>query len=90
MNDQSRSDDRKVLEGLPAFAPEFNEVEIGRLTEAEYETANLRHELFLEREREEMETLEQELDEELSQLFSLTQADGVDHDQPDPPGWPGL
>lgn len=90
MDDQTRSNNRQLLESEFDFEPDFDEIEIGRLTEAEYEAANLRHELFLVREREEMETLEREFDEELSQLFSMTRADDVGRNQPDPPGWPGL
>ena len=90
MDDQTRFDNRKVIKSDSDFEPEFDEIEIGRLTEAEYETANLRHELFLVREREEMEILEREFEQELSQLFSLTGADEVGREQPDPPGWPGL
>lgn len=90
MDDQTRSDNRKVIESSSGFEPEFDEIEIGRLTEAEYEAANLRHELFLAREREETEILEREFEQELSQLFSLTKADEVGREQPDPPGWPGL
>lgn len=90
MDDQTRFDNRKVIESDSDFEPEFDEIEIGRLTEAEYEAANLRHELFLVREREEMEILEREFEQELSQLFSLTRADEVGREQPDPPGWPGL
>ncbi len=90
MDDQTRSDNRQLLENEFDFEPDFDEIEIGRLTEAEYEAANLRHELFLVREHEELEVLEREFDEELSQLFSLTKADEVGRNQPDPPGWPGL
>lgn len=90
MDDQTRFDNRKVIESDSDFEPEFDEIEIGRLTEAEYEAANLRHELFLVREREETEILEREFEQELSQLFSLTKADEVGREQPDPPGWPGL
>ena len=90
MDDQTRSDNRKVLESESDFESDFDEIEIGRLTEVEYEAANLRHELFLVREREEMEILEREFEQELSQLFSLTRADEVGREQPDPPGWPGL
>jgi hypothetical protein len=90
MDDQTRFDNRKVIESDSDFEPEFDEIEIGRLTEAEYEAANLRHELFLVREREETEILEHEFEHELSQLFSLTKTDEVGREQPDPPGWPGL
>ncbi len=90
MDDQTRFDNRKVIEDPSDFDPEFDEIEIGRLTESEYEAANLRHELFLVREREEAEILEREFEQELSQLFSLTTADEVGREQPDPPGWPGL
>lgn len=90
MDDQTRSDNHQLLEGESDFEPDFEEIEIGRLTEAEYEVANLRHELFLAHEREELEVLEREFDEELSQLFSMTKADDVGRNQPDPPGWPGL
>ncbi len=90
MDDQTRSDNQQLLENQFDFEPDFDEIEIGRLTEAEYEAANLRHELFLVRELEEMEVLEREFDEELSQLFSMTKADDVGRNQPDPPGWPGL
>ena len=90
MNDQTRSDNHQLLEGESDFEPDFDEIEIGRLTEAEYEAANLRHELFLVREREEMDILEREFEQELSQLFSLTKADEVDRNQPDPSGWAGL
>jgi hypothetical protein len=89
MDDQTSFDNRKVIESDSDFEPEFDEIEIGRLTEAEYEAANLRHELFLVREREETEILEREFEQELSQLFSLTKADEVGREQPDPPGWPG-
>jgi hypothetical protein len=51
------------------FEAEFDEIEIGRLTEAEYELANLRHEMFLEKERAERETLDREFEEELEQLL---------------------
>jgi hypothetical protein len=71
-------------------APEYTEAEIGILTDEEYEAARLRHERFLLHEQEEMETLEQEFDEELNQLFSLTHEDEIENDQTDPPGWPGL
>jgi hypothetical protein len=37
-----------------------------------------------------MEILEREFEQELSQLFSMTRADEVGRNQPDPPGWPGL
>jgi hypothetical protein len=90
MDDQTRSDNHKLLESELDFESDFDEIEIGRLTEAEYEAANLRHELFLVREREELEVLEREFDEELSQLFGMTRADEVGREQPDPPGWPGL
>ena len=90
MDDRTRPDNRQLLEGESDFEPDFNEIEIGRLTEAEYEVANLRHELFLVREHEEMEILEREFEQELSQLFSMTRADEVGRNQPDPPGWPGL
>lgn len=90
MDDQTRSENRKLLEPESNFEPDFDEIEIGRLNDEEYEAANLRHELFLVREREEMEALEREFDEELSQLFSLIKADEVGPNQPDPPGWPGL
>lgn len=90
MNDRRESYDQSALAKLPDFAPEFSEIEIGCLTDDEYELASLRHELMLVREREEMEQLERELDEELSHLFSLTIFDGTDHKQPDPPGWPGV
>lgn len=73
-----------------AFAGEFTEAEIGALTEDEFEAAQLRHERFLIREQEEMDTLEQEFDEDLTQLFSLTHDDEMKQEQPDPPGWPGL
>jgi hypothetical protein len=90
MDDQTRSDNRKLLESESDFEPDFDEIEIGRLTEEEYEAANLRHELFLVREHEEMDVLEREFEQELSQLFSLIRADEVGREQPDPPGWPGL
>ncbi len=90
MDDQTRFDNHKVIESDSDFEPEFDEIEIGRLTEAEYEAANLRHELFLVREREETEILEREFEQELSQLFSLTKTDEVGREQPDPLGWPGL
>ena len=90
MDDQTRSDSRKILGNESDFEPDFDEIEIGRLTESEYEAATLRHELFLVREREEMEILEREFEQELSQMFSLTRADEVGREQPDPPGWPGL
>lgn len=69
---------------------EFTEDEIGTLTEEEFEAAQLRHEMFLIREQKEVETLEQEFEEELNQLMSLTHDDETENEQPDPPGWPGL
>jgi hypothetical protein len=86
MNQQVMSDGRTMIEDISDFEPEFNEIEIGRLTEAEYEAANLRHELFLVRERQEMEIFERELDEELSQLFRLSGADEVGREQPNSSG----
>lgn len=90
MSDQAKPDSLKTAEDISDFGPEFDEIEIGRLSETEYEADNLRHELFLACEREEIEVLEREFEEELSQLFSLSHLDEVVRKQPDPPGWLGL
>lgn len=90
MNDQARLDSRKTADDISDFGPEFDEIEIGRLSEVEYEAANLCHELFLACEREEIEVLEREFEEELSQLFSLSHLDEVGRKQPDPSGRPEL
>lgn len=66
---KEKSTDQEAMHQLSGFEAEFSEIEIGRLTEAEYELANLRHEMFLEKERAERERLEREFEEELEQLL---------------------
>ena len=70
--------------------PEYSEVEIGRLTEAEYELANLENELFLEQERADREPLDREFEQELDRLIKTIRADEDKASADDPPGWPGL
>lgn len=72
------------------YEADFTEVEIGRLTEAEYELANLRHEQFLERERAERERLDREFEEELESLWKTIGADGKDAPPNGPLGWPAF
>jgi hypothetical protein len=74
MNNKTRTNGRQTAEQDPEFEPEFTEIEIGRLTDAEYETANLRHEMFLEKERAEREALDREFEEVLEQLFKTIRA----------------
>lgn len=66
---KEKNPDQEAMNQLSGFEAEFNEIEIGRLTEAEYELANLRHEIFLEKERAEREMLNREFEEELEQLL---------------------
>lgn len=87
----------KAIESVPealdersGFKTDFNDIEIGRLTQAEYEFANLQHELFLEKERAERETLDREFEEELGQLLKTIRAVDTDTNTIDPSGWPGL
>lgn len=79
-----------TLDQWPEIEADFSEIEIGRLTEAEYELANLRHELFLERERAERETLDREFEEELDQLLKTIRPGDAETASSDPPDWPGL
>jgi hypothetical protein len=66
---------------------EYTEIEIGRMTDGEYELADQRFQAFLEREQEERGRLEREFADELDQLFAML---GKNRDAPnaDPPGWP--
>jgi hypothetical protein len=66
---KEKNPDREAVDQLSGFEADFNEIEIGRLTEAEYELANLRHEMFLEKERAEREMLDREFEAELEQLL---------------------
>jgi hypothetical protein len=66
---KEKNPDQEAMDQLTSFEAEFDEIEIGRLTEAEYELANLRHEMFLEKERAEQEMLDREFEEELEQLL---------------------
>lgn len=84
------NDAQEALDQRANFEADFSEVEIGRLTQAEYEFANLRHELFLEKERADREMLDQEFDEELGQLLMTISAGDAKTATSDPPGWPGL
>jgi len=68
---------------------DYNEIEIGRFDEAEYEIANRRFEAFLRREREEQELLEREFAEELERLLKIIRRNRTDP-AADPPGWPDL
>lgn len=72
------------------YEVDFTEAEIGRLTEAEYELANLRHEQFLEQERVERERLDREFEKELEALWKTIGADGKEAPAGDPPGWPNF
>ena len=74
MNDHTKTNGRQTAEQESDFEPEFTEVEIGRLTDAEYEMANLRHEMFLEEERAEREALVRKFEEELEQLLETIRA----------------
>lgn len=69
---------------------EYSEVEIGRLTETEYELANLEHELFLEQERVDRERLDRDFELELDQLIKTIRADEDKASADDPTGWPEL
>lgn len=66
---KAKNADQETMNQPTGFEAEFDEIEIGRLTEAEYELANLRHEMFLEKERTGRETLDREFEEELEQLL---------------------
>jgi hypothetical protein len=90
MNDETRTNGQQMVEQDSEFEPDFTEIEIGRLTDAEYEMANLRHEIFLEEERAERETLGREFEEELEQLLKTIKAEDGKTVESDPPGWPGL
>lgn len=72
MNDHTKTNGRQTAEQESDFEPDFTEVEIGHLTDAEYEMANLRHEKFLEEERAEREALDREFEEELEQLLKTS------------------
>ena len=81
---------QEALDQQADFEADFSEIEIGWLTQAEYEFANLRHELFLEKERAELEMLDREFEEELGQLMKIIRTEDVKTAKSDPPGWPGL
>ena len=74
MKDQTRTNCRQTPEQDSKLEPDFTEIEIGRLTDAEYEMANLRHEMFLKKERAERETLDREFEQELEQLLKTIRA----------------
>lgn len=82
--------EQNVVQADDDYEADFMEIEIGRLTEAEYELANLRHEQFLERERAERERLDCEFEAELESLWKTIGADGKEAPASDPPGWPGF
>ena len=84
------NDAHKALDQRADFETDFGEIEIGRLTQAEYEFANLQHELFLEKECAERETLDREFEEELGLLLKTISAVDAETPSIDPPGWPGL
>ena len=84
------NDAQEALDQQADFEADFSEIEIGRLTQAEYEFANLQHELFLEKERADQETLDREFEEELGQLLKTISAGDAETATSDPPGWPGL
>jgi hypothetical protein len=84
------NDAQETLDQRADFEADFSEIELGRLTQAEYEFANLRHELFLEREHAEREILDREFEEELGQLLKTISAGDAETATSDPPGWPGL
>ena len=77
------------MRGIMCAEEDYSEIEIGRLDEAEYETANRRFEAFLQREREELELLERDFAEELEQLLNLIRKNRTDP-AADPTGWPDL
>jgi hypothetical protein len=77
MNDQTKTHGRQAAEQDSELEPDFTEIEIGRLTDAEYEIANLRHEMFIEKERAEREALDREFQEELEQLLKTIKAGDV-------------
>jgi hypothetical protein len=68
---------------------DYDEIEIGRFDEAEYEIANRRFEAFLRRERDEQELLEREFAKELERLLKIIRKNRTDP-AADPPGWPDL
>jgi len=90
MNNETRTNGQQMIEQDSEFEPDFTDVEIGRLIDAEYEMANLRHEIFLEEERAERETLDREFEEELEQLLKTIKVEDSQTAESDPPGWPGL
>jgi len=90
MNNEKRTNGQEMVEQDSEFEPDFTETEVGRLTDAEYEMANLRHEIFLEEERAEQETLDRGFEEELGQLLKTIKAEDGQTVESDPPGWPGL
>ncbi len=87
---REKNTDQEALDQLSGYEADFDEIEIGRLTEAEYELANLRHEIFLKKERAELEMLDRGFEEELEQLLKTIRADDGQAVASDPPGWPGL
>jgi len=74
MINETRTNGRQAAEQESEFEPDFTEIEIGRLTDAELEMANLRQEMFLEKERSEQEALDREFEEELEQLLKTIRA----------------
>jgi hypothetical protein len=74
MNDETKASGRLTAENNAELEHDYTEIEIGQLNDAEYEMANLRHEMFLEKERAERETLDREFEEELDQLFATIKA----------------
>ncbi len=83
-------DIQDARKGRPDEELEYSEVEIGRLTEAEYELANLEHELFLEQERADQKRLDRDFELELDQLIKTIRTDEDKAPADDPPGWPGF
>ncbi|MCI0662968.1 MAG: hypothetical protein L0220_18015 [Acidobacteria bacterium] len=90
MNNEKRTNGQDMVKQDSEFEPDFTEIEIGRLTDAEYEMANLRHEIFLEEERAGRGTLDRQFEEELEQLLKTIKAEDGQTIESDPPGWPGL
>jgi hypothetical protein len=90
MEDRDDKNLREVSENEAEYEADFREVEIGRLSEAEYELANLQHQTFLEKERIERERLDREFEDELNQLLKTLKSEDDDTAKGDPPGWPGL
>lgn len=91
MHGNEKSKQQNLIE---EFAPDYSEDEIGRLTEIEYETANLLHEIAQEREHAEQAELVRSFEEELERLFATIKPGEPDADGEsvpvNPPGWPAL